>query len=160
MRSSDASALSGSSGGLAIPGGERRHREGNLCNNNVHASAMPMLMWLTGTMVRQAENPRTRKARATAARARVVVKAPPPHYLQPAAAVAAAQQQPPSVSPTASTASPARQQSTLPPPRSLRFAEHLELCQCTRRRAAKGAGRISTPGLKPDGRFTLSQNFF
>ena len=40
------------------------------------------------------------------------------------------------------------------------FAEHLELCQCTRRRAAKGAGRINTPGLKPDGRFTLSQNFF
>ena len=45
-------------------------------------------------------------------------------------------------------------------PRSLRFAEHLELRQRTQRRAAKGAGRINTLGLKPDGRFTLSQGFF
>ena len=31
---------------------------------------------------------------------------------------------------------------------------------CTRRRSCKGAGRINTPGLKPDGQISLSQNFF
>ena len=40
------------------------------------------------------------------------------------------------------------------------FAEHLELCQCTRRRAAKGPGGLTHPDLGQKADLPLAQNFF
>jgi hypothetical protein len=45
-------------------------------------------------------------------------------------------------------------------PRSLRFAEHLELRQCTRRRAAKGPGGLTHPDLSQTADLPLAKTSF